>query len=183
MPPMSRYDSTFYRNVPGYVRLAKAEDFPRRNYIRSHSRLNLCSTSRTKIVEAYQNIKMYEIIIWGAPSDLLVSERQNAIPCQIEATQRRLMRRALPRSSAEIQACITMSPWQASSPRGRKCEKKPSAAGEQRAKKNKDHTFHLQGLRMDAGIRRHPCFGYGRAALQFVRFKTWDNKKSHHTQS
>ena len=27
--------------------------------------------------------------------------------------------------------------------RGRKCEKKPSAAGEQRAKKNEDHILHI----------------------------------------
>ena len=43
------------------------------------------------------------------------------------------MRRALPRRSAEIQTCFIMYPWQASLPRGRKGEKKHSAAGEQRA--------------------------------------------------
>ena len=40
--------------------------------------------------------------IWGIPSDPLVSGRRNAIPCQIEPAQRRLMRREPPRSSAEI---------------------------------------------------------------------------------
>ena len=45
---MSRHDSTFYRNMPGHVRHAKAEDFPRRSYIRSRFRLNLCSTSSSR---------------------------------------------------------------------------------------------------------------------------------------
>ena len=35
-----------------------------------------------------------------------------------------------------------MYPWQASLPRGRKCEKEHSAAGEHRAKENEDHNLH-----------------------------------------
>ena len=36
-----------------------------------------------------------------------------------------------------------MYPWQPSLPRGQKCEKKPPAAGEQRAKKNEDDSLHI----------------------------------------
>ena len=81
--------------------------------------------------------------IWSVPSHLLVSGRRNAIPCQMEPAQRRLMRRAPPRNSAEIQTCFIMYPLQPCLPCRRKCEKKPSAAGEQRAKKNEDHMLRI----------------------------------------
>ena len=81
----------------------------------------------------YQNLKTS----WGIPSDLIVSGRRNAIPCQIEPAKRPLMRRAPPRSSAKIQTCFIMYPWQASFPRGRKCEKKHSAAGSSEPKTTK----------------------------------------------
>ena len=92
----------------------------------------------TKNVKFIKNCKT----ISDVPSDLLVSGRQNAIPCQLEPTKRNLMRRAPPRSSAEIQTCFVMYPWEASLPRVRKCEKKHSAAGEQREKKNEDHILY-----------------------------------------
>ena len=87
-------------------------------------------------IKVHQKIKFCKTIS-GVPSDLVVSGRRNAIPCQIEPDHRRSMRRAPPQSSAEIQTCFIMYPSQVSLPRGRKCEKKPSAAGEQRAKKKR----------------------------------------------
>ena len=51
------------------------------------------------------------------------------------------MRRTPSRSSAEIQTCFIMYPWQPSLPHGRKCEKKPSGAGEQRAEKTRRSYF------------------------------------------
>ena len=93
------------------------------------------TTKNKKLWKFMKNIKFWKTI-WGVPSDLLVSGRRTAIPCQIEPVKRRLMRRAPPQSSAEIQTCFIMYPWQANNslPRGRKCEKKHSVAGEQRAK-------------------------------------------------
>ena len=97
-----------------------------------------------------KNKKLYNFYIKicktirDVPSDLLVSGRRNAIPCQIEPAKRRLMRRAPPQSSAEIQTCFIMYPWQASLPRGRECEEKQSAAVDQRAnKKNQDNILHI----------------------------------------
>ena len=66
-------------------------------------------TTRTKIARVHQNSKSCKTFR-GVPSDLLVSGRRNAIPCQIEPAQRRLIRRAPPRSLAEIQACFMMYP-------------------------------------------------------------------------
>ena len=55
------------------------------------------------------------------------------------------MRRAPPRSSAEIQTCFIIYPWQASLPRGRKCEKKTlgrlRAASQKKRKKYFSHTY------------------------------------------
>ena len=95
-----------------------------------------------KIVKVYQNIKICKTIL-DVPNDLLVSGRWKAIPCLIEPAQRRLTRRAPPRSSAEIQTRFIMYPWQASLPRGRKFEKRPSAAGEMRAKKQRRSYFYI----------------------------------------
>ena len=97
-------------------------------------------TKHCKSLSKYQNLKT---ICCGVPSDLLVSGRRNAIPCQIEPAKRRLTRRSPPRSSAEIQTCFIMYPWQASLPRGQRCEKKHSAAGEQRAKKKNEIIFYI----------------------------------------
>ena len=90
--------------------------------------------------------------IWGIPSDLLVSGRRNAIPRQIEPAQRHLMRRALlSRCWAETQTYFIMYPWQPSLPRSRKCEKKPSAAGEQRAKNKTKIIFYIYMCCCSAG--------------------------------
>ena len=92
------------------------------------------TTKKKKMLNFIKILKIEEKIGYGVPSDLFVSGRRNAIPCQIEPARRRLTRRTPPRTSVEIQTCFIMYPWQASLPRGRKCEKEHSAAGEKRAK-------------------------------------------------
>ena len=55
-----------------------------------------------------------------------------------------------------------MYPWQASLPRGRKCEKKPSAVGEQRAKKKRtSHCTYTYDIRPHLRSRNTPItLGY-----------------------
>ena len=99
-------------------------------------RTNNCTgTSLSK----YQNLKNN----LGCPSDLLVSGRRNAIPCQIEPAKRRLMRRAPPQSSAEIQTCFIMHPWQASLPRGRKCARRSTRPPESSEPKKMKIIFYI----------------------------------------
>ena len=81
--------------------------------------------------------------IWGFPSHLLGSARRKATPSFLEPTQPRDMPRAPPRCSAEIQTCVVMHPRPPCLPRSRKCEKEPTAAGEQYAKK-KLHLIHTR---------------------------------------
>ena len=82
--------------------------------------LSIYSTTTPLSCHCKSLSKKYRETTGGVPSDLLVSGRRNAILCQIEPAKRRLMRRAPPRSSAEIQICFIMYPCQASLPRGRK---------------------------------------------------------------
>ena len=104
--------------------------------------------------------------MWGALSDLLVSGRRNAISCQMKPAKRRLiMRRAPPRSSAEIKTWFIMYPWQASLPRGRKREKKHSADEEQQA--NNKRRAHFAYALFICIIYIYECFRNFGARSQF----------------
>ena len=67
------------------------------------------------------------------PSHLLGSARRKETPCFLESIQRRSMHRAPPRFSAGIQTWVVVYPRSPCMPRSRKCEKEPSAVGEQHA--------------------------------------------------
>ena len=67
-----------------------------------------------------------------------------------------------------------MYPWHVSLPRGRKCEKKPSAAGEQRAKK-KNIIFYIY-IYIYWGILR-PCVFFAITPAFCVRYKSSSSRK------
>ena len=92
-----------------------------------------------KIVKVYKNINICKTIL-GIPSDLLVSGRRNAIPCQIEPAQRRLMRRAPPRSSAQIQTCTH---GRLACPAVQSARRNPRPPESSEPKKNGDHIVHI----------------------------------------
>ena len=74
--------------------------------------------------------------MWGFPCHLLGSARRKAIPSFKEPIQRTSMTRAPPRRLVGIQTCVVMYPRPPCLPRSPKCEKEPSAAGEQHVLKN-----------------------------------------------
>ena len=72
--------------------------------------------------------------------------RRKAIPSFLEPARRREMPRAPPRCSAETQMCVVVYPRPPCFAPSRKCEKEPSAAEEQHAKKRRSAscTYTLQ---------------------------------------
>ena len=52
--------------------------------------------------------------------------------------------------------------------------------GQGRAGQHFDPPVYVQGLRMGAGIRRHPCFGQGRAGQHFELFDSIFDESKKH---